>query len=167
MRICWAPRTGRSKDFKRWQFDILDRLADIGYESIEQVLALEAPDKDALAQLAGDGGERRATRASNTEELFAQALEEYQAMNAKIYDIVHPSLIFIGTHEEDDLETIRKYRKGALKNGIGLLTWALQWTNTDSYEVQTALQDKLRDLQLQTKPNCALCPQEPCTGSRS
>ena len=56
MRICWVPRTGRSKDFKRWQFDILDRLADIGYESIEQVLALEAPDKDALAQPAGDGG---------------------------------------------------------------------------------------------------------------
>ena len=86
-RICWAPRTGRSKDFKRWQFDILDRLADIGYESIEQVLKLEAPDKDALAQVAGDGGERRATRASNTEELFAQALEEYQAINAKIYDV--------------------------------------------------------------------------------
>ena len=129
MRICWAPRTGRSKDFKRWQFDILDRLANIGYESIEQVLALEAPDKDALAQLTGDGGERRATRASNTEELFAQALEEYQAMNAKIYDIVHPSLIFIGTHEEDDLETIRKYRKGALKNGIGLRV-ALRCSNS-------------------------------------
>ena len=44
--------------------------------------------------------------------------------------------------------------KGALKNGIGLLTWALQWTNTDSFEVQTHLREQLNKCKIPNNPSC-------------
>ena len=96
----WAPRSGRSKTFKLWMHDMLDRLGDMGYESIEEVLKLQPPTKDALTQNAADGAERRATRATNADELYTQALEEFQAINGQIHNIVYPSLIFTGPHEE-------------------------------------------------------------------
>ena len=75
------------------------------------------------------------SHATNPEELYAQALEEFQARNSLIYGVVYPSLIIDGPHEDDDLETIRNVIcKGALKDGIGLLAWALQWTDLDSFE---------------------------------
>ena len=153
-RIKWAPRSGRSKGFKLWMYDLLDRIGDIGYESFEEVLRLEPPAKDALTQNAGDGVERRATRATNADELYTQALEEFQTINGQIHNIVYPSLIFTGPHEEADLETARKYRKGALKNGIGLLKWALQWTVTDTYEVQSFLREELNKAKIAPSANC-------------
>ena len=63
----WAPRSGRSKAYKRWCHDVLDRLADIGYESFEQVLEIEQPDSSALTQLAG-AEEKRATRSTDVDE---------------------------------------------------------------------------------------------------
>ena len=83
-RIKWAPRSGRSKGFKLWMYDLLDRIGDIGYESFEEVLRLEPPAKDALTQNAADGVERRATRATNADELYAQALEEFQMLNGQV-----------------------------------------------------------------------------------
>ena len=153
-RMKWAPRSGRSKTFKLWMHDMLDRLGDMGYESIEEVLKLQPPTKDALTQNAADGAERRATRATNADELYTQALEEFQAINGQIHNIVYPSLIFTGPHEEADLETARKYRKGALKNGIGLLKWALQWTVTDTYEVQSFLREELNKAKIAPSANC-------------
>jgi len=150
----WAPRSGRSKTFKLWMHDMLDRLGDMGYESIEEVLKLQPPTKDALTQNAADGAERRATRATNADELYTQALEEFQAINGQIHNIVYPSLIFTGPHEEADLETARKYRKGAKKNGIGLLEWALQWTVTDTYEVQSYLREELNKAKISSSANC-------------
>ena len=55
-------------------------------------------------------------------------------MNSRIHSIVRPTLILDGPHEEEDHETLRMFRKGAIKNGVGLLQWALQWTKTDSFE---------------------------------
>ena len=153
-RIKWAPRSGRSKVFKLWMYDLLDRIGDIGYESLEEVLRLEPPAKDALTQNAADGVERRATRATNADELYAQALEEFQTINGQIHNIVYPSLIFTGPHEEADLETARKYRRGTLKNGIGLLKWALQWTVTDTYEVQSYLREELNKAKIAHNASC-------------
>jgi len=62
--------------------------------------------------------ERRATRATNADELYTQALEEFQTINGQIHNIVYPSLIFTGPHEEADLETARKYRKGARRTEL-------------------------------------------------
>ena len=50
---------------------MLDRLADIGYDSFEQVLELEPPDINALTQLAGSE-EKRTTRSTNIDELYAR-----------------------------------------------------------------------------------------------
>ena len=113
------------------------RLADIGYESFEQVLELEPPDMSALTQLAGTE-EKRATRSTNVDELYVQ---EFQLINSKVYDVIHPSLLFVGPYEEEDLDTVRTFRKGAIKNGVGLLAWVLQWTRTDSFEVQSFLRE--------------------------
>ena len=63
---------------------LLDRLGDIGYESFEEVLKLEPPAKHALTQNAADGVEWRATRATNADELYAQALEEFQMLNGQV-----------------------------------------------------------------------------------
>ena len=154
--LVWAPRTGRSKAYKRWRYDVLDRLADLGFDSFEHAMSFTPPSQDALSQIAGDAQETRAKRV-NAGELFAQALEEYQEMNtriARIYNIVYPSLVFAGPHEEEDLETVRNFRKGAIKNGVGLLEWALQWTKTDSFEVQTHLREQLAKAKVPSSPNC-------------
>ena len=54
IRMVWAPRSGRSKAFKRWRYDMLDLLGDLGFESFEDVMNLEPPSKAALAQIATD-----------------------------------------------------------------------------------------------------------------
>ena len=130
-----------------------DQLADLGFEAFEDVLQLSPPSQDALAQLSQDAGETRSKRA-NADELYAQALEEFQAVNARVYDIVYPTLIFTGPHEDDDMDTVRNFRKGALKNGVGLLSWALQWTSTDSFEVQTFLREQLSKSKVPAGVNC-------------
>ena len=148
-----TPMVGRSKAYKRWRHVILDNLADLGFNSFEDAMDFSPPSQDALTQLAGDGLDTRAKHA-NVDELFAQALEEYQEVNTRIYNIVHPTLIFDGPHEEEDLETVRKFRKGAIKNGVGLLQWALQWTKTDTFEVQTHLREQLAKAKVPSNPNC-------------
>ena len=56
--MVWAPRSGRSKAFKRWRYDMLDLLGDLGFESFEDVMNLEPPFKAALAQIATDSAKR-------------------------------------------------------------------------------------------------------------
>ena len=76
----WPPRSGRSAVFKKWKYDVEDHLSELGIESIEDALKLEAPSDDALAQHAEEGSAQRVTRSMNPVELFAQALEEYQVL---------------------------------------------------------------------------------------
>ena len=52
------------------------------------------------------------------------------------------------------MDTVRNFRKGALKNGVGLLSWALQWTSTDSFEVQTFLREQLSKSKVPAGVNC-------------
>ena len=87
-------------------------------------------------------------------ELFAQALEEYQELNGRIFNIVYYSLVIAGPHEDDDMATIRSFRKGRLKNGVGLLTWALQWTDVSSFETQSSLRTQLDRASVPTNPSC-------------
>ena len=54
-RNMWPPRSGRSAVFKKWKYDVEDHLSELGIESIEDALKLEAPSDDALAQHAEDG----------------------------------------------------------------------------------------------------------------
>ena len=71
--IVWAPRTGRSKAYKRWRHAILDGLADLGFNSFEEALDFSPPSQDALSQLAGDGLDTRAKRA-NADEVLSRAV---------------------------------------------------------------------------------------------
>ena len=93
------------------------------------------------------------TRSMNPVELFAQALEEYQELNGRIFNIVYYSLVIAGPHEDDDMATTRSFRKGTLKNGVGLLTWALQWTDVSSFETQSSLRTQLDRASVPTNPS--------------
>ena len=150
----WPPRSGRSHVYRLWKYDVEGRLADLNIESIDEALELEAPSDDALAQHAEESGAQRVTRSTNPVELFAQALEEYQVLNGYIFDIVHQSILIAGPHEEDDMATVRSFRKGKLKNGVGLLTWALTWTDVSSFETQSSLRTRLDKASVPTNPSC-------------
>ena len=150
----WSPRSGRSHVYRLWKYDVEGCLADLNIESIDEALELEAPSDDALAQHAEESGAQRVTRSTNPVELFAQALEEYQVLNGYIFDIVHQSILIAGPHEEDDMATVRSFRKGTLKNGVGLLAWALTWTDVSSFETQSSLRTALGNASVPTNPSC-------------
>ena len=73
-----------------------------------------------------------------------------------MFDIIYPSLKLDGTHKEKDRDQTRKYINGVLRDGRGLLEWALTWTDLGSFETQSALVLQLHQAKLPSNPTCMM-----------
>ena len=147
-RTMWAPRTGLTDAYDDWKHDILLRLARLGFNSFEELLAWLPPTQagTAKAQIATGGSvtrSRAGDAATDTDEAFSARLEWYQRVNSEVFDVIAPSLILEGTHKSKDRDTLRKFVNGPIRDGRGLLEWALTWTALDSFDTQSALLSSL------------------------
>ena len=161
-RMMWAPRTGLTEAFDDWKHDVLLRLARLGFNSYEELLAWlpptqVGPNGTAMAQTATGGSvtrSRAGDAAADSDDSFSARLEWYQRVNSEVFDIIAPSLILEGTHKTKDRDTLRKYINGPIRDGRGLLEWALTWTALDSFDTQSALLSSLYAAKLPSNATC-------------
>ena len=71
------------------------------------------------------------------------ALAEYQRLNTLLYRIVRPSLLIGGAHLEQDLERMRGWELGTLKDGNALLGWCYKFVDVRDVANQSKLKLKL------------------------
>ena len=157
-RTLWSPRTGLTETFDDWKHETLMLLAALGFNSLEQLLAWLPPTKVQIAQPQGANTRTARTRdageSTDIDDEFIVELAEYQRVNAEVFDIIYPSLNLDGTHKEKARDQIRKYINGVLRDGRGLLEWALTWTDLGSFETQSALVLQLHQAKLPSNTTC-------------
>ena len=132
-RTLWSPRSGLTDVYEDWKHETLLRIAKLGFNTFEELLAWLPPAQDgtAMAQTAAAGSVTRARAgeaATDSDEKFSARLAWYQRVNSEVFDIIEPSLTLDGTHKAKDRDTMRKFINGPVRDGRGLLEWALTWT---------------------------------------
>ena len=114
----WRPRDGRNDEFEIYQDSLEDALVSLGIDP--SAIEFPFPTKEQLRK------SQPMLKEPQLSEMLAYAIDEYQAQGTAIYHMAKAAYIIDGVHQQEDLEDMRAFAHGLIRDGRGLLKWAFR-----------------------------------------
>lgn len=134
----WRPRDGQNQDYEIFFDSLQDALVSMNLDP--KILDYKCPTMDMIRKTHPRMKEPQLT------ELLSITTQEFQQQGGVIYRLVKPAMLIDGVHEAEDLESMRSFKNGLLRDGRGLLRWSMSWSDPYTIESQANIRAKMDSL---------------------